>query len=106
MHHGGPFDRFLIAQAQAKGLVLVTRDARIPLYGVRTLAAWARVNFGAPLATYCSATNRMRRRIVAVEGDSYTWVDTSGGQLLHIPLTVHRRSLHPRSAPSGRPNHN
>ena len=34
MHHGGPFDRFLIAQAQAKGLVLVTRDARIPRYGV------------------------------------------------------------------------
>ncbi len=39
MHHRDPFDRFLIAQAQAEGLVLVTRDARIPLYGVRTLAA-------------------------------------------------------------------
>ena len=26
-------------QAQAEGLVLVTRDARIPLYGVRTMAA-------------------------------------------------------------------
>ncbi len=39
MHHRDPFDRFLIAQAQAEGLVLVTRDARIPLYGVRTLVA-------------------------------------------------------------------
>ena len=39
MHHRDPFDRFLIAQAQAEGLVLVTRNARIPLYGVRTLAA-------------------------------------------------------------------
>ena len=34
-----PFCRFLIAQAQAEGLVLVTRDARIALYGVRTMAA-------------------------------------------------------------------
>lgn len=39
MHHRDPFDRLLIAQAQAEGLALVTRDARIPLYGVRTLAA-------------------------------------------------------------------
>lgn len=39
MHHRDPFDRFLIAQAQAEGLVIVTRDARIPIYGVRTLAA-------------------------------------------------------------------
>ena len=39
MHHRDPFDRFLIAQAQAEGLVFVTRDSRIPLYGVRTLAA-------------------------------------------------------------------
>ncbi len=39
MHHRDPFDRLLIAQAQAEGLVLVTRDARVPLYGVRTLAA-------------------------------------------------------------------
>lgn len=39
MHHRDPFDRFLIAQAQAEGLVIVTRDTRIPLYGVRTLAA-------------------------------------------------------------------
>ena len=39
MHHRDPFDRFLIAQARAEGLVLVTRDARIAFYGVRTLAA-------------------------------------------------------------------
>ena len=39
MHHRDPFDRFLIAQAQAEGLVVVTRDAHIPLYGIRTLAA-------------------------------------------------------------------
>ena len=38
-HHGDPFDRMLIAQAQAEGLVLVTRDSDIPLYGVRTMAA-------------------------------------------------------------------
>ena len=39
MHHRDPFDRFLVAQAQGEGLVLVTRDARIPLYGIRTIAA-------------------------------------------------------------------
>ena len=39
MHHRDPFDRFLVAQAQIEGLVLVTRDARIPLYGIRTMAA-------------------------------------------------------------------
>ena len=37
--HGDPFDRMLVAQAQVEGLVVVTRDARIPLYGVRTMAA-------------------------------------------------------------------
>ena len=37
-HHRDPFDRMLIAQAQAEGLTLVTRDSNIPLYGVRTLA--------------------------------------------------------------------
>ena len=36
-HHGDPFDRMLIAQAQVEGLILVTRDARIPLYGIRTM---------------------------------------------------------------------
>lgn len=38
-HHADPFDRMLVAQAEAEGLTLVTRDARIALYGVRTLAA-------------------------------------------------------------------
>ena len=38
-HHRDPFDRMLIAQAQAEGLILVTHDSNIPLYGVRTLAA-------------------------------------------------------------------
>ena len=38
-HHKDPFDRFLIAQAQAEGLTIVTRDAHFPLYGVRTLRA-------------------------------------------------------------------
>ncbi|MXZ28407.1 MAG: type II toxin-antitoxin system VapC family toxin [Gammaproteobacteria bacterium] len=39
MHHRDPFDRFLIAQAQCENLILVTRDARIRRYDVRTLAA-------------------------------------------------------------------
>lgn len=39
MHHRDPFDRFLVAQAQTEGLVLVTRDERISLYDVPTLAA-------------------------------------------------------------------
>ena len=39
LHHRDPFDRMLIAQAQVEGLTLVTRDARIPAYGVATLAA-------------------------------------------------------------------
>ncbi|MXX68187.1 MAG: type II toxin-antitoxin system VapC family toxin [Gemmatimonadales bacterium] len=38
-HHRDPFDRMLIAQAQAERLVLVTRDARIPLYDVSTTRA-------------------------------------------------------------------
>ncbi len=38
-HHADPFDRMLVAQAEAEGLTLVTRDARMPRYGVRTLAA-------------------------------------------------------------------
>lgn len=37
--HADPFDRMLIAQAQAEGVVLVTADERIPRYGVRTLNA-------------------------------------------------------------------
>lgn len=39
MHHRDPFDRMLVAQAQAEGLVIVTRDKHIPMYGIRTLAA-------------------------------------------------------------------
>ncbi len=39
MHHRDPFDRFLIAQAQAEGLILVTRDHHIPRYDVATMAA-------------------------------------------------------------------
>ncbi len=38
-HHKDPFDRFLIAQAQAEGLTIVTRDTQMQLYGVRTLRA-------------------------------------------------------------------
>ena len=38
-HHRDPFDRMLIAQAQAEGLTLVTRDSRIPLYDVSTMSA-------------------------------------------------------------------
>lgn len=38
-HHGDPFDRMLIAQAQVEGLILVTRDTRITLYGIRTMTA-------------------------------------------------------------------
>lgn len=37
--HHDPFDRMLIAQAQAEGLTLVTRDSRIPLYDVVTMPA-------------------------------------------------------------------
>lgn len=39
LHHTDPFDRMLVAQAQAEGLILVTRDVNIPRYGIRTLAA-------------------------------------------------------------------
>lgn len=39
MHHRDPIDRMLIAQAQAEGLIIVTRDRTIPLYGVETMAA-------------------------------------------------------------------
>ena len=37
MHHRDPFDRMLIAQAQAEGLTLVTRDPHILRYGIRTM---------------------------------------------------------------------
>ncbi len=39
MHHRDPFDRMLIAQAQAEGLVLVTVDAVFPAYGIRLMDA-------------------------------------------------------------------
>ena len=38
-HHRDPFDRMLVAQAQAEGLVIVTRDPQIKTYGIRTLDA-------------------------------------------------------------------
>lgn len=37
--HRDPFDRMLIAQAQAEGLELVTADGIIPQYGVRVVSA-------------------------------------------------------------------
>ena len=38
-HHRNPSDRMLVAQAQAEGLVIVTADPKLALYGVRTLDA-------------------------------------------------------------------
>ena len=38
-HHGDLFDRMLVAQAQAEGLVIVTEDSDIPRYGVRCFRA-------------------------------------------------------------------
>ncbi|MCJ8314997.1 MAG: type II toxin-antitoxin system VapC family toxin [Saccharospirillaceae bacterium] len=38
-HHKDPFDRMLIAQAQADGLVVVTKDEFFPHYGIRLLDA-------------------------------------------------------------------
>ncbi len=37
--HRDPFDRMLVAQAQAEGLTILTRDADIPRYGALTMAA-------------------------------------------------------------------
>ena len=37
--HKDPFDRMLIAQAQAEGMTLVTRDPVLKRYGVQLLAA-------------------------------------------------------------------
>jgi PIN domain nuclease of toxin-antitoxin system len=36
-HHGDPFDRLIVAQAQAEGLHVVTRDAVFRDYGVRVI---------------------------------------------------------------------
>jgi PIN domain nuclease of toxin-antitoxin system len=38
-HHDDPFDRMLIAQAQAEGLTIVTRDKRFVDYSVALLPA-------------------------------------------------------------------
>jgi PIN domain nuclease of toxin-antitoxin system len=38
-HHRDPFDRLLVAQARCESLVLVTADAIVRSYPVRTLAA-------------------------------------------------------------------
>jgi PIN domain nuclease of toxin-antitoxin system len=38
-HHGDPFDRMLIAQAQVEGLTIVTRDRRFAAYDVAVLPA-------------------------------------------------------------------
>ena len=38
-HHDDPFDRMLVAQAQAEGLTIVTADAGLWRYGVRTMPA-------------------------------------------------------------------
>ena len=38
-HHRDPFDRMLVAQAQAEGLTLVTDDSLITLYDVPTMPA-------------------------------------------------------------------
>jgi len=39
MHHRDPFDRMLIAQAQAEGLQILTKDAYFPDYGIRLIDA-------------------------------------------------------------------
>jgi PIN domain nuclease of toxin-antitoxin system len=39
LHHGDPFDRMLVAQAQIEGLTIVTRDAKIARYQVSILPA-------------------------------------------------------------------
>jgi PIN domain nuclease of toxin-antitoxin system len=36
-HHGDPFDRMIIAQAQAEGLTIVTHDKEFALYNVALL---------------------------------------------------------------------
>lgn len=39
MFHKDPFDRFLVAQAQAEGLTLVTKDVQIARYDIHTMSA-------------------------------------------------------------------
>ena len=38
-HHGDPFDRMLIAQAQIEGLTVVSRDAALRAYEIQILPA-------------------------------------------------------------------
>lgn len=35
--HGDPFDRLLISQAVTEGLTIITKDSKIPAYGIKTL---------------------------------------------------------------------
>lgn len=39
LHHGDPFDRMLVAQADRRGIVLVTADRVLAVYGVAMLSA-------------------------------------------------------------------
>lgn len=39
LHHKDPFDRMLVAQAQAEGLTLMTSDNEIPKYSVKIINA-------------------------------------------------------------------
>ncbi len=39
--HRDPFDRMLVAQAQAEGLRMITSDPQVKAYGIRTLDASA-----------------------------------------------------------------
>lgn len=38
-HHRDPFDRMLIAQAQAEGLTIMTKDEHFPKYGIQLIDA-------------------------------------------------------------------
>jgi PIN domain nuclease of toxin-antitoxin system len=38
-HHDDPFDRMLVAQAQNRGLTIISRDQRLALYGIERLPA-------------------------------------------------------------------
>jgi PIN domain nuclease of toxin-antitoxin system len=37
--HNDPFDRMIVAQAQAEGLEVITKDAHIPRYGAKVIDA-------------------------------------------------------------------
>jgi PIN domain nuclease of toxin-antitoxin system len=39
IHHKDPFDRMLIAQAQAEGLQIITKDEHFPSYGISLIDA-------------------------------------------------------------------